>query len=81
MEVKPTSYLEILISRPRPLSVTLGISTLLLALPFVAASLDGQLVALLNSGTWRAVMFAPVILIYILIVSPHLALTDALVIL
>lgn len=70
------SFLEKMVARPRPVWAMLGVAVFLLALPFIGAYLDGQLTELLRSGYWRPLLVAPVVILYILIVSPILAQSD-----
>jgi hypothetical protein len=67
---KPVSLFDRLISRPRPAWLTLLISLAFFALPFIAAYLDGMLVAGFLNGDWRLLLLYPSIIVYILIVSP-----------
>lgn len=62
-----------LISRRRPLFVTVGIGLALAVFPFIAAYLDGVLDDLFSEGHWRPLLLAPVVITYILVVSPILA--------
>jgi len=61
-----------LISHPRPLWLTLGVSVLLLLAPVLAAYLDGALSNIIAQGGMRSLMVLPAILIYILIIGPPL---------
>ena len=76
MNSSPASLFERLISRPRPAWVTLGISLLLALAPLGAVYLDGVLVAAFSQGYWRVLLAAPVVVIYVLIVSPIMARMD-----
>ena len=66
-----------LISRRRPLLVTVGIGLALAVFPFAAAYLDGVLDDLFSEGYWRPLLLAPVVITYILVVSPILARMEA----
>ncbi len=70
---QPTSPFERLLSRPRSGGLRLGISLLILLLPFGAAALDGGLGELLRLGRWRFMILPSTIIIYIWLVSPRLA--------
>ena len=64
------SIFDRLISKKRPVWVTLVVSLLFLLLPFAAAYLDGALGNIFKEGQWRVFLLAPVIIIYIWMVSP-----------
>ena len=68
-----TSFLDRLLSKPRPLGFKLGISLLFLLLPFGAAALDGVLNDILREGLWRVLILPPVIIIYCWFLSPVLS--------
>lgn len=76
MNASPMSLFERLISRPRPAWVTLGVSLLLVLAPLGAVYLDGMLAAAFSQGFWRMLFATPVVVIYILIVSPILSRMD-----
>jgi len=71
------SFLRKFLSQPRPTWVTFVISAVLLLVPFLAAQLDGLGAELVRTGSWRPLLIGPVIIIYILIVSPILARDDS----
>lgn len=71
------SFLRKFLSQPRPTWVTFVISAVLLLVPFLAAQLDGLGAELIRTGSWRPLLIGPVIIIYILIVSPILARDDS----
>jgi hypothetical protein len=54
-----------------------GISLILISIPFIAAALDGVLDSLLSQGYWYHLLQAPVVILYILFVSPWMAKSDA----
>jgi hypothetical protein len=62
-----------LFTNQRPLWIRLVVSLLLLILPFTAAYLDGVLEEFLRLGQWRFFLLAPVIIIYIWLVSPAMS--------
>lgn len=64
------SIFDRLISKKRPVWVTLVVSLLFLLLPFAAAYLDGALDEIYKAEQWRVFLLAPVIIIYIWTVSP-----------
>lgn len=64
------SLFDRLISRPRPLWVTVSIILLLVSIPLLAAYLDGILGDFFGRGYWRMTLLSPAIIGYILIVSP-----------
>lgn len=68
-----TSFLDRLLSQPRPLGLKVVISLVMLALPFGAVALDGELENILNNGLWRIVILPPVIIIYCWFLSPVIA--------
>lgn len=65
-----------LLSRQRPLWVTIGIALLLVLIPVGAAFLDGTLGDLWAGGLWRHIMLPSAVILYILIVAPHMARMD-----
>ena len=65
------------ITRSRPLWLIIVISLLLLLVPFWAALADGVWDAFLSRGNWRHFLVAPVVIVYILIVSQWLAKSDS----
>jgi hypothetical protein len=72
-----TSLFDRLISRPRPLWVTISISLLLILIPIGAVYLDGSWSDALSRGYWRQLLVAPVVIIYILVISQIMARSDA----
>jgi hypothetical protein len=54
-----------------------GISLILVSVPFVAAALDGVLDSFLSHGSGRPLLQAPVVILYILLVAPRMAKNDA----
>jgi hypothetical protein len=64
------SLFDKIISRPRSLWVTAGISLLFLITPIVAVAMDGAWSALFGRSYWRLLFLSPVILIYILVIAP-----------
>lgn len=58
------------ISRQRPPWITVTIGLLLILAPIGAAAMDEMLVELFQQGHWRALFLSPVVILYILIVSP-----------
>ena len=73
----PASLLERLLGRQRPLWVTVGVSLLLLLAPIVATYLDGMWSAVFSGGAWRPLLLPPAVIIYILVVCPIMARSDA----
>lgn len=65
-----SSVFDRMIGHSRPIWVTLLASTLLLALPFAAALMDGTLGELFQTDQWRVLLLPPVIIVYIMLVSP-----------
>lgn len=57
------------IAGPRPLWTTILISLLLVLTPFGVAALDGSWNSILGQGRWRPMLLAPIVIIYILVVS------------
>ncbi|MCP4164843.1 MAG: hypothetical protein GY759_02985 [Chloroflexi bacterium] len=70
------SLFDRIISRPRSLWLTLGITLLLVLAPLAAAYADGVLSELLSNGSWRAFLVPSIVIIYILLVAPRLAHTE-----
>ena len=68
--MKATSLFDRLIGRRRPVWLTLLVSLALLSLPFLAVYLDGGLGEVTRRGEWRVLLLPPVIIIYILLVTP-----------
>jgi hypothetical protein len=66
-----------LISHRRHPLITVVIGLALAAFPFAAAYLDGLLDDLFSQGHWRPLLLAPVVITYILIVSPILTRMEA----
>jgi hypothetical protein len=64
------------IARPRPVWLTILISLLLLLAPLAAAFADGSLGAFLSQGNWRPFFTAPIVIIYVMVVSQWLAKSD-----
>jgi hypothetical protein len=77
MRGSDASIFDRLISRQRPIWVTVGISLLLLLAPIGAAALDGVLAELLRREETRFLFLPPVVIIYILIVAPLMVRTEA----
>lgn len=67
------SIFDRFLSRSRPIWLALLVSLILLLLPFAAAMLDGIWRDFLVSGTWRAYLMAPVIMLYIWLISPAMS--------
>jgi hypothetical protein len=67
-----SSLFDRFISRPQPVWLKLGVSLLLLLLPFGAAHLDGTLADYIRQGRWRVFLVSPTIIIYIWLISPVL---------
>ncbi len=70
MTIQPALLFNRIVARPRSLTGTIMTGLVLILLPFAAAALDGQFDDLLSEGTWRFSLVQPVVIIYILIVSP-----------
>jgi hypothetical protein len=68
--MKATSLFDRLIGRRRPVWLTLLVSLVLLSLPFLSVYLDGGLGEVTRRGEWRVLLLPPVIIIYILLVTP-----------
>ena len=67
------SIFDRFLSRSRPVWFALLVSLILLLLPFAAAMLDGMGREFLVSGTWRAYLMAPAIMLYIWLISPAMS--------
>jgi uncharacterized membrane protein (UPF0136 family) len=65
------------IAHPRPLWWTIVVCLLILLTPFGAALADGLWMELLSQGNWRPFFTAPIVVIYILVVSQWLAKSDS----
>ena len=70
MELKSPSFFNRLLVAPRPPWATLVISLGLLSLPLLAISLEHAWEPAIQSGFWRPLFIPPVVIIYILLVSP-----------
>jgi hypothetical protein len=79
-ERSPASVLSRLISRRRPLWITVGVSLLLILVPIGVAYVDGLLGVFFSQGYWRPSLLPPTLIIYILVVAPILEGMDARVI-
>jgi hypothetical protein len=64
------------IARPRPIWQTILISLLLLLAPLAAAFADGSLGGFLSQGNWRPFFTAPIVIIYVMVISQWLAKSD-----
>jgi hypothetical protein len=73
----PTSLFVSWIARPKRTWITLIVSVVCLAAPFVMAWIEGSLAWLADSGRWRDVLVPPTIITYILAVAPHQAAMEA----
>ncbi len=71
-----TSLFDRFFTLVRPPKIKITISLVLLLLPFAAAYLDQNLDQFLYQGLWRAVLLAPTIIIYILLVEPFMSKTS-----
>ena len=69
MDTTSPSLFDLVIARPRPWWVTMGIILLLIASPLVAAMLDGLLSDFFGAGYWRPFLLAPVVIGYILVIT------------
>lgn len=76
----PPSLFGRYFTKIRPWWVTLIVSLSLLLLPFVAAYIDGSFYLFLSDGNWRVYILAPIIIVYIWLVSPLMARASAQVI-
>ena len=65
-----TTIFDRIFSRERPVWVKISVSLLLLLLPFGIAFLDGHLDEIIAQGLVRLFLVAPVIIIYIWLISP-----------
>jgi len=64
------SPIDRMLSTSRPLGLKLGISILILLVPFGAAALDGVLGDVFRTGFWRVMMLPAVFIIYVWAISP-----------
>lgn len=71
------SLLSRLANQHRPLWLTVAISLFLILVPFGAAYVDGLLDDYVSEGAWRVLLLPSVVIIYILVVSPIMAQTEA----
>jgi hypothetical protein len=76
MAASSMSLINRLISRPRPVWATVGVSTLLILAPFVALFLDGAAGSALRDTNWRPLFLSPAVIIHILVIGPILAHSD-----
>jgi hypothetical protein len=65
----PSSLFDRVVSRPRLRWAPLAAAVLILLAAFAAAALDGRLTDLIFNERWRSVLLAPVIILYIVLVS------------
>jgi hypothetical protein len=70
---RTSSFFDRYIVHPRPIWMTIIVSLVLLLLPFIAAYLDGVSVDFISRGTWRFFLLAPIIILYIWLVSPRMS--------
>jgi hypothetical protein len=77
MEILSVSPLNRFITRPRPTWVGITVCSVLLLLPIIAISLDGAWDVVIPYGQLRPLLVAPVVIIYILVVSQLIAKNDA----
>jgi hypothetical protein len=66
---RPLSLFDRVFNRPRLRRVPLIAALLILLAAFVAAALDGELADLVFTNRWRSLLLAPVIILYITLVS------------
>ena len=67
---QPATLFDRTFGTSRPLHIKLLVSLVLLGLPFVAATLDGELGEFLSSGVWRMFILPPSIILYIWLLAP-----------
>ncbi len=79
-ERSPASVFIRLISRRRPLWITVCVSLLLILAPIGVAYIDGLLGVFFSESYWRPSLLPPTLIIYILVVAPILDRMDARVI-
>jgi hypothetical protein len=65
------------ISRPKRPWVGVIIAVFLLVAPFPVAWVEGEMPWLIETGRWRSILVAPVIITYVLAVAPRLAALEA----
>jgi hypothetical protein len=65
------------IARPRPIWLTASVCLLILLTPFAAALADGLWNELLRQGNWRPFFTAPIVIIYIVVVSQWVTRSDS----
>jgi len=66
------SIFDRVIGNQKPIWYTLVVGMLLMILLVAVAVLDGELVPIFQNGHWRVLILAPVIILYILAISPVL---------
>ena len=69
---RPVSIFDRFFSHTRPIWKTSLVCGIVLGLPFLAALLDGSLAEFTQAGTWRTVLFAPAIALYVWLISPYM---------
>lgn len=71
-------WLDVIAERLRrwPLWMTAAIVAFFLLLPFGIAYLEGSLPALMDEGTWRIILLAPVSILYNLLIAPVFSSSD-----
>lgn len=72
-----TSRVEKFLTKRHPIWVRLVVSLSFLMLPFIAAFFDVVFDNFLSSGEWRIFSLAPIIILYIWIVSPAISRGEA----
>jgi hypothetical protein len=72
----PESLFDRWISRPRDPRLTAVLGLVLVLALFVAAYLDGVLAQFFRQGSWRGLLTAPLVVLYILVIAPILARMD-----
>lgn len=73
MKPQQESLFDRIISRPRHPWFKVGFVFLIILAPFIAALANGALKVIFQTGAWRGILVQPVIITYILIVSPGLS--------
>jgi hypothetical protein len=71
------SLFDKVIARRRPWWVALITSLVLFLIPLAATALDGAWENVLSRGMWRPILLAPVVVIYVLVVSQMMAKSNA----
>ena len=72
-----SSLFDSWIARPKRPWIGVTVAVCLLAAPFLVAWVEGEMPWLIEAGRWRSILVAPVVITYVLAVTPRLAALEA----